>query len=66
MILAVVEEAPDAFYELNVVEDIVKKILASISVDQSGIARPARDARDAMKGVHRYETDPTVQSLFRW
>ncbi|KAK4684697.1 hypothetical protein P7C73_g5471, partial [Tremellales sp. Uapishka_1] len=66
IILAVLEVAPVAFYDLDVVEEIVKKILASVSAEQSSISRPAKESREAMKNVSRYEHDPLVQGLFRW
>lgn len=65
IILAVLEEAPDTFYELDVVEDILKKVVASIGVDQSGVARPARDAREQMRSLDRWKEDAVVQSALR-
>ena len=60
VILAILEEAPEAFYELDVVDQVVARIRASIAVEQSAIARPAREARDLMKNNHRYAEDPRV------
>ena len=65
VILAILEEASDAFYELGVVEDIIKKVLASIAVDQSATARPAREARELMRSIKRYEQDKEVQAALR-
>lgn len=63
MILAMLEDCPDAFYDLDVVLDIVKKVQASVSSASSGISRPARDARDLMKKLDRWEGDAEVQSM---
>ena len=65
IILAVLEEAPDAFYDLEVVEDIIKKIVASVAVDQSGTSRPAREARDLMRSIKRFVQDKEVQAALR-
>lgn len=65
VILAVLEESPDAFYDLDVVEDIVKKVVASMATGQAAIARPAREARDLMRSVKRYEQDKEVQTALR-
>lgn len=63
MIFAILEDCPDTFYDLDVVQDIVKKVQASVSSDASGISRPAREARDLMKKIDRWENDPEVQDL---
>lgn len=63
MIFAILEDCPNAFYDLSVVIDIVKKVQASVSSGSSGISRPARDARDLMKTLDRWEHDQEVQDL---
>lgn len=63
MIYAILEDHPDTFYDLDCVAEIVKKVQASVSSDASGISRPARDARDLMKKIERWESDPAVQDL---
>jgi hypothetical protein len=63
MIFAIVEDCPDAFYDLDVVQDIVKKVQASVGNPSSGISRPARDSRDLMKKLDRWESDAEVQAL---
>lgn len=65
VILVILEDAPDAFYDLEVVEDIVAKVKASIGSDTSAIARPAREARDLMRSIPRYEEDAKVQAGLR-
>jgi hypothetical protein len=62
-ILACLEDCPEAFYDLKVVTDIVKKVQSSVSSDNGSIGRPARDARDLMKKLDRWEGDEAVQSL---
>ncbi|WVR05268.1 hypothetical protein IAU60_002280 [Kwoniella sp. DSM 27419] len=66
MILTLLEEAPDAFYDLDCVEDIAKKVTASVASTDGGppVTRPARDARDLMK-KGRYGDDDRVQALLR-
>lgn len=63
MIFAILEDCPDTFYDLEVVTDIVKKVQASVSSGSSGISRPARESRDLMKKIDRWENDPEVQDL---
>jgi hypothetical protein len=41
----------------------VKKVQSSVSSDNGSIGRPARDARDLMKKLNRWEGDEAVQSL---
>jgi hypothetical protein len=65
IILAILEEAPETFYELDVVEDVVKKVMASIAIDSSSVARPAREAREFMRTLERYKGDREVQTLLR-
>jgi hypothetical protein len=62
-ILAVLEDCPNAFYDLDVVLDIVKKVQSSVSSDNGSIGRPARDARDLIKKLDRWESDADVQAL---
>ncbi|KAL1405501.1 translational activator of GCN4 [Vanrija albida] len=64
-IASLIENAPDAFYELDVVEDIVRKVQASVSSDIGVIARPAREARDLMRTTGQYEKDTKVQAVLR-
>jgi hypothetical protein len=64
-ILSLLEEAPVAFYELDVTEEIIDKIKASISADQSSVARPAREARDIIKEAEKWREDPKVQVAFK-
>ena len=63
MIYAVLEDHPDTFYDLDCVAEIVKKIQASVSSDASGISRPARESRDLIRKLARWEKDPVVQDL---
>jgi hypothetical protein len=63
--LAILEDAPDAFYDLDTLDEIIKKVLASIAADQSATARPAREARELMRGIKRYEQDKDVQAALR-
>jgi hypothetical protein len=65
IILAVLEDVPQAFYDLDVVEDIAKKVNASVGSDSSAIARPAREARDLMRKEERYESDSQVQAILK-
>ena len=64
-ILSLLEEAPAAFYELDVTEEIIDKIKTSISADQSSVARPAREARDVIKEAEKWREDPKVQAAFK-
>jgi hypothetical protein len=66
VILAMTEDCPDAFYTLDVVEEVVRKVQASVGVDQPATARPARETRELMKGLSRFERDETVKAVFRW
>jgi hypothetical protein len=62
-ILAILEEAPDAFYALQCVEPVVRKVMASVVVDQPATARPAREARELLRVTGKYEHDEEVQAL---
>ncbi|EIW69657.1 hypothetical protein TREMEDRAFT_73934 [Tremella mesenterica DSM 1558] len=64
-ILSVLETCPEAFYELEVVGDIARKVSASVAVEGSAIARPAREARELMRSLTRYKEDGQVQGLIR-
>ncbi|ODO11508.1 hypothetical protein I350_00288 [Cryptococcus amylolentus CBS 6273] len=64
MIVTILEESPDAFYELDCVEDVVKRVMASISADNASAARPARESRDLMR-KGRFGDDAEVQALLR-
>ncbi|CAK9780191.1 putative regulation of translational elongation-related protein [Cutaneotrichosporon oleaginosum] len=65
-ILAVLERAPEAFLELGgeVPEDIVRKINASIGGD-GAIARPAREAREIIRGNEGWMSEPEVAALLK-
>lgn len=65
IILAILEDTPLVFYDLDIAEDIAKKVSASVASDSSAIARPAREARDLMRKEERYEADGQVQALLR-
>lgn len=62
-ILACLEDCPNIFYDLGVVMEIVKKVQSSVSSDNGSIGRPARDSRDLMKKLDRWEGDEAVQAL---
>lgn len=66
-ILAVFERAPDAFFALgdSVPEDIVRKVNASVGSDVGGIARPAREAREIMRGSDKWMGDADVAALLK-
>lgn len=64
-ILALMEEAPEALYTLDVVDEIIEKTRASISSDQSSIARPARGVRDLMRETAQWRDDSRVQAAFK-
>jgi hypothetical protein len=64
-ILAMMEEAPGALYSLDVVDEIIDKTRASISSDQSSVARPARSVRDLMKETEQWRDDARVQAAFK-
>ncbi|CDZ97184.1 Protein containing adaptin N-terminal region [Phaffia rhodozyma] len=52
VILALANTVPTIFETLDVREQVVKKLLSSIAVfDNPSIARPAREARDVLKGL---------------
>jgi hypothetical protein len=65
-ILSVLERAPDAFLELGgeVPEDIVRKVNASIGGD-GAVARPAREAKEIMRGNGRWMGEPEVAALLK-
>jgi hypothetical protein len=65
VILAVLEGAPDALLDLDVAEDVAVKVKASIGVDQSATARPAREAKELMRTLPRWEDDGKVQAALK-
>ncbi|WVF72242.1 hypothetical protein IAT40_007054 [Kwoniella sp. CBS 6097] len=66
MILTILEDVPEVFYELDCVEDIVKKVMSSIASSDGGppVTRPARDAREILR-KGKYGDDEKVQALLR-
>ncbi|WRT67086.1 uncharacterized protein IL334_004052 [Kwoniella shivajii] len=64
MILNVLEESSDTFYDLDVVEDITKKVMISISGDGPSVQRPARECRELLR-KGRYGDDDRVQAILR-
>ncbi|WWD10197.1 hypothetical protein V865_008331 [Kwoniella europaea PYCC6329] len=66
MILNILEETPDTFYELDVIEDITRKVMLSISSSEGGpsIQRPARESRELLR-KGRAGDDEKVQALLR-
>lgn len=66
-ILAVVERAPDAFFELgdSVPEDIVRKVNACAASDVGAISRPAKEAREVMRGSERWMGDADAGALLK-
>lgn len=64
-LLAMMEDAPEALYDLDVVDEIIDKIKASVSSDVSAIGRPARGARDLIKEANKWRDDPRVQAAFK-
>lgn len=64
-IRAVLETAPEAFYALDCVEDIVRKVQTSVGSDVGVIARPARDARELLRSTPPYDKDPQVGALLK-
>ena len=65
VILTIMEDAPEAFLELDIVEDVLKKVQASVGSDSSAIARPAREAREIMKSNSKWQEDKTVQAILK-
>ena len=63
VILAILEQAPATFHQLGTVEDVIKKVQSSVSVDSSAIARPARESRDIMRSEHGWKSDEDAQAL---
>ncbi|WWC90100.1 uncharacterized protein L201_005033 [Kwoniella dendrophila CBS 6074] len=66
MILTVLEESPDTFYELDCLEDVTKKIMSAISDTTGGpsVQRPARESRDLLR-KGKFQDDEKVQALLR-
>lgn len=63
VILAIMESAPSTFHTLGTVEEVIKKVQASVGVDSSAIARPAREAREIMRSDSQWKADETAQAL---
>lgn len=53
-IQSILEGAPDTFADLDVTEDIVRKVQTSLGSDINTIARPAREARELLRSLPRY------------
>ncbi|KAK8869849.1 hypothetical protein IAR55_000417 [Kwoniella newhampshirensis] len=68
MIQTILEEASDNFYDVcssqGSVEDVVKKVMVSISHESSGVARPARESRELLR-KGKWGDDATAQALLR-
>lgn len=64
-VLSLLEEAPTAFFSLEVVDEVIDKVKSSIGADSSAIARPAREARDIMKEAEGWRDDSRVQAAFK-
>jgi len=65
VIRSIMEEAPSTFHALDQVEDVVKKVQASVSLDSSAIARPAREAREIMRSDPGWKADEAAQALVK-
>ena len=65
VILAILEQAPSTFHQLGIVEDVIKKVQASVSLDSSAIARPAREAREIMRSDYAWKEDESAQALLK-
>ena len=65
VIRSIMEEAPSTFHELEIVEDVVKKVLASVGVDSSAVSRPAREAREIMRSDSGWKYDAAIQALVK-
>lgn len=63
VILAILEAAPSTFHTLGTVEEVVKKVQASVGIDSSGVARPAREAREIMRSDEGWKADESAQAL---
>jgi hypothetical protein len=59
------EEAPDALLDLGLGEEVAAKVKASVAVDQSATARPAREARELMRNSARWEGEGKIQALLK-
>ena len=64
-IRGLMEQAPEALFGLDVVDEIIEKTRASISSDSSAISRPARDVRDLMKEKAPWRDVARVQAAFK-
>lgn len=64
-LLALMEESPDALYDLDVVDEIIDKVKASIASDNAAIGRPARGARDLIKEADKWRDDSRVNTAFK-
>ena len=62
VILTVMEQAPKTFIELEAVEDVIKKVQASVGSDSS-IARPAREAREIMRSNEAWSEHPDAKAM---
>lgn len=64
-IRTMLEDSPDAFYELECTEDVAKKIMVSLGSDAANIARPSREARELFRSQPRYKDDAAVQAIVK-
>jgi hypothetical protein len=59
----IIDTAPQAFYDLGCVEQVVTQVLANAAgTSPPSIARPARDARELLKEREPWASDEEVQS----
>ncbi|WWC61174.1 uncharacterized protein I303_103754 [Kwoniella dejecticola CBS 10117] len=66
IILSILEESPETFYELDVIEDITRKVMLSISTNELGpsVQRPARESREILR-KGKFGDDEKVQAILR-
>lgn len=64
-ILAVMEQVPEAFLDLQAGEEVASKVVASVASDSSAIARPAREAREIMKTNGRWKGESDIQAILK-
>jgi hypothetical protein len=64
-ILTLLEEAPANFHALQITEEIIDKIKASVTADQSAVSRPAKEARDLIKEAEKWRDDPKISAAFK-
>ncbi|KAL7422316.1 translational activator of GCN4 [Cryptotrichosporon argae] len=64
-IMCILEDAPGALYDLGAVDNVVRKIMASVGAEGPATTRPAREARELLRSTERYKDDAGVQALVR-